>query len=537
MNSASEISLTADPSLPSLDSRGVSRFIQEQAAARPSHPAIESDGITFTYKELLVRSTIFAVELKSRGVTAGDRVGLLFSNQPDYVAAFFAITGIGGTVVPINPLLKSEEIAHVLTDSKAKALIVQDAGFAEVAKALPSLSDLTHVIIVGETNTTVAGASVSIEQLKLDCHSQNDASSTTLKNFAWTNTVNPSKDLAVLVYTSGTTGKPKGAMLTHENLLSTVRMAHRCVDVNSDDRFLVMIPLCHIYGLAVVMMGVLAKGGTLVLLERFDPATALTYIQDRKITGLPAVPAMYQFMLMELEKTDYDLASLRVCLSGAAAMPMELYNRLQKRIPVPILEGYGLTETSSVVSINPIKGKVKVGSVGLPIHPIEVQIIDANGTQLPSGSDNVGEVAVKGSNVMVGYFNKPVETAECLENGWFRTGDLGYKDDDGYLYIVGRSKELIIRGGQNIYPREVEDVIIRMPQVAEVAVIGVPDQYMGERVKAIVVLRAGKELNEEDVKAFCAQHLAEYKVPRLVEFIGALPRNSTGKVLKRLLQK
>jgi long-chain acyl-CoA synthetase len=294
--------------------------------------------------------------------------------------------------------------------------------------------------------------------------------------------------------------------------------------------------MCHIYGLTVVMLGLLSKGGTLAIVDKFEAASALKLIETERVTLLPAVPAIYQFLLMELEKNEYDLSSLRACLSGGAPMPVEMFPRLVAKFPGDFLEGYGLTETSSVVAINPVDGVKKRGSVGVPLGTIEVAIVGPDGTHLPHTSEHIGEIAVRGGNVMRGYFGKPEATAECLKDGWFFTGDLGYRDEEGYLYIVGRTKEMIIRGGQNIYPREIEDVIMRLSEVAEVAVVGVADQYMGERVKAVIVLKPGKSLNEETIKAFCAGNLAEYKVPRLIEFIDALPRNSTGKVLKRLLQ-
>src|SRR5262249_41592385 len=258
-------------------------------------------------------------------------------------------------------------------------------------------------------------------------------------------------------------------------------------------------------------------------------------IQAEKVTLVPVVPAMYQFMLMELQKTKYDLGSVRVCLSGAAALPPELIERIETSFDAALIEGYGMTESSCIATVNPINGVRKPGSVGIPVESLKIEIFADDGRPLPPGADNVGEVALKGANVMRGYYRRPEATAECFRDGWFFTGDLGYTDEDGYLFLVGRKKELIIRGGQNIYPREVEEIILRMPEVAEVAVIGVPDQYMGERVKAVVALNAGATLSQQCVRDFCAERLAEYKVPRLVEFIDRLPRNSTGKVLKRVL--
>ena len=537
MNSAPEFAVLAGLATSTIGSRGLSSFLQDQASIRPEHSALAFENTQITYRELLDSAKSFATQLVNAGVKHGDRVGLLFANQPNYVAAFFAILGLGAIVVPINPLLKSEEIAHILSDSDSKALVVYERGLSEVLKALPELKSLREILVVssGDALEALPGdfPNVRITQLNGD---KVAALGRLINNFKWSTNIDATKDLAVLVYTSGTTGKPKGAMLSHNNLLSTVHMAHFFIEITSDDKFLAVIPLCHIYGLAVIMLGVLAKGGTVVILEKFDPRVALDLMKTEGVTGLPAVPAMYQFMLMEMEKNPIELPSLRVCMSGAAAMPLELFERLRKCFGVPVIEGYGLTETSSVVSINPLKGQIKVGSVGLPLPPVEVSIFAKSGERLGPGPGNIGEVAVKGPNVMCGYFGKPEASQDCMRAEWFLTGDLGYVDEDGYLYIAGRSKELIIRGGQNIYPKEIEDVIMRIPGVVEVAVVGVPDKFMGERVKAVVVLKKDEHVSEDDVRQFCAELLADYKVPRLVEFVAALPRNSTGKILKRVLQ-
>lgn len=536
MNAASSETAAANvPFLPRQEG-GVAAFLLNQAAAQSSHPAAVHNGKTYSYGDVLLRATCLAAELRQRGIKRGDRVGLLFPNHPDYIASFFAATGIGAVVIPINPLLKSAEIAHILSDSNARAVIVHERGLGEVAAACAQLNELQHLLVLTYAQKDLKLAlpdSINVVALPSDTLAETGKKH---HNFIWERKIDNNADLAVLVYTSGTTGKPKGAMLTHSNLLAAVDMSHKILSISKEDRFIVVLPLCHIYGLTVVMLGLLSKGGTLTIVEKFEAASTLKLIETERITLLPAVPAIFQFLLMELEKNDYDLSSLKACLSGGAPMPVELFPRLVAKFPGDFLEGYGLTETSSVVAINPVHGVKKRGSVGVPLDTIEVAIVGPDGKHLPHTPEYIGEIAVRGANIMRGYFGKPEATAECLKDGWFFTGDLGYRDEEGYLYIVGRTKEMIIRGGQNIYPREIEDVIMRLPEVAEVAVIGVPDQYMGERVKAVIALKPGKSLNEETIKAFCAEHLADYKVPRLVEFIEALPRNSTGKVLKRLLQ-
>lgn len=328
-------------------------------------------------------------------------------------------------------------------------------------------------------------------------------------------------------------------MLTHGNILAVFPRRLDLLEIDDRDRVLAVLPMCHIYGITVLMIGTLSTGGTLVVLPRFEAAAALELIAREKVTIIPAVPAMHRFVLMELANRSYDVSSVRMCMSGGSALPTELIGELETALGAACVEGYALTETSCAATLNPLRGKRKPGSVGPALESIELRILGAEGQSLPSGEENIGEVQIRGANVMRGYYNQPQATAEVIDlQGWFSTGDLGYKDADGYLYLVGRKKEMIIRGGQNIYPREIEDVICRIPGVVESAVIGIPDKFMGERVKAIVVTSKASDVvvpTEEQIKSFCTEHLAEYKVPRIIEFADTLPRNSTGKILKRLL--
>ncbi len=324
-------------------------------------------------------------------------------------------------------------------------------------------------------------------------------------------------------------------MLTHFNMLSIFPDRLDIFDIDHQDKTLATLPMCHIYGITILMLGTLSRGATLVILPRFDAQAVLKLIQDERVTLLPAVPAMYQFMLLEMESRKYDLSSVRLCFSGAAPLPLETIQQIETAFGAVLIEGYGLTETACVATINPLKGTRKVGSIGPVVPGVQIRVLSEEGIELAVGADHVGEFCTKGPNVMHGYFKQPEANTECIKDGWFATGDLGYKDEDGYFFIVGRKKEMIIRGGANIYPREIEDVLLQIPQIADAAVLGVPDKFMGERVKAVIVLKSGENISEEQVKAYCAEHLAEYKVPRIVEFSELLPRNSTGKVLKRLL--
>ncbi len=506
----------------------------KQAELSPQKEALVFQNERYTYSDILNRAAAVAEQLKLSGVKKADKVGLLFPNYPDYIASFFAVCGLGATVVPINPLLKSEEIAHILTDSHAETLIVHESSLDEALKA-EGLKDLLKTVIVGDGEKIGAQAMAAVDcvpnGLKAECLNK---SKTASKGFKWETKIEP-HDLALLVYTSGTTGKPKGAMLTHFNLLSVFPSRLDIFDISYSDKLLAVLPMCHIYGIAVLMIGSFACGATLVMLPKFECAPALQMIEQERVSIVPAVPTMYQFLLLELEKTRYDLSSVRICFCGAAPLPLEVIEAVERQFGAALIEGWGMTETSCVATINPLKGTRKPGSVGLCLPGVEVIIVDDDGNRLPAGPENVGELWIKGSNIMSGYYLQDEENSKCIKDGWFATGDLGWEDEDAYLYIVGRKKEMIIRGGQNIYPREIENVISRLQGVIESAVLGVPDKFMGERVKAVIVTEAGSTLTEEQVKEFCAERLAEYKVPRLVEFRPNLPKNSTGKVLKRLL--
>lgn len=507
----------------------------KQAELSPQKEALVFQDERYTYAEILSRAAALAEQLKNAGVKSKDKIGLLFPNYPDYIASFFAVCGLGATVVPINPLLKSEEIAHILADSQAETLIVHESSLDEALKAQGLNKVLKRVFVGDGDKVTSQSDSKPIDRVPKELTtatlSKNKVPSSTFK---WSAKIEPN-DLALLVYTSGTTGKPKGAMLTHFNLLSVFPSRLDIFDISYADKLLAVLPMCHIYGIAVLMIGSFACGATLVMLPKFESAPALKMIQQEGVSIVPAVPAMYQFLLMELEKTKYDLSSVRICFCGAAPLPVEVIEAVEQKFGAALIEGWGMTETSCVATINPLKGVRKPGSVGLCLPGVEVIIVDDEGKRLPAGRENVGELWIKGSNVMDGYYLQEEENKSCIKNGWFATGDLGWADSDAYLYIVGRKKEMIIRGGQNIYPREIENVICRLQGVIESAVLGVPDKFMGERVKAVIVTETGATLTEDEVKEFCAERLAEYKVPRLVEFRSSLPKNSTGKVLKRLL--
>lgn len=503
-----------------------------QAQRRPEAEAVVFGDTRISFATLNARSLAVQEQLVNLGLKKDDKVSVLFPNHPDFIAIFFAIVKIGAVVVPINPMLKSAEIAHILMDSGSRAIIVHHHLLPEVVAALPQIEELEYLIVSERKSDIEIESSPKAKLVDLASKSTPDDSLTCSIS------TDPKKDLALLVYTSGTTGKPKGAMLTHSSLMSVFPFnIFSSLELTESERILGLLPMCHIYGIGSLVSTPVALGCTVVIMPKFEAKAALEIISKERITVVPGVPAMYQFMMMEYEQNKVDVSALRYCLSAAAPIAPEFLEKIKREFNVQVVEGYGMSETAGGGTVNPpLSGKT--GSIGVAIPEVTLTIMDADGNApLPRGEENVGEIAIKGTCVMSGYHNQPDATAEAFnKDGWLLTGDLGYCDEDGYVYIVGRKKEMIIRGGQNIYPRELEEVILKLEGVQDVAVIGVPDALMGERVKAFVVTRPGVSLTEDAVKDFCAANLAPYKVPRIVEFVSELPRNSTGKLMKRMLK-
>jgi long-chain acyl-CoA synthetase len=344
-------------------------------------------------------------------------------------------------------------------------------------------------------------------------------------------------DTAVILYTSGTTGRPKGAELTHFNLFMCCEVgATRLIDVREDDVSLAVLPLFHSFGQSNVMNTMFYAGGTITMVPRFDPAKVLEVIERDRVSIFAGVPTMYFALLNHPDAARYDASSLRLCISGGAAMPGEVMTAFEQKFGVTVLEGYGLSETAPTASFNRSPEERKFLSVGKPVWGVEMKVFDDQDEELPSGRENVGEIVIRGHNVMKGYFKKPEATAETMRKGWFHTGDMGYVDEDGFFFIVDRKKEMIIRGGFNVYPREIEEVLYAHPAVAAAAVIGVPDDRLGEEVKAVVQLKRGQTASEEELIAYCKERVAAYKYPRSVQFMDQLPVGPTGKILKKELK-
>jgi long-chain acyl-CoA synthetase len=497
-------------------------ILRESAKRDPDHVAIILDSFKFTYGQLDVLSNQVASSLKAAGLKKGDRVGLMLPNVPQFPMAYFGILKAGGVVVPMNVLLKAPEITFYMGDSGAKYMIVWDDFAGEALKGTANLGVTTFVTLKPGATDTPPGTRSFMELLAGDPKFDGEATQ--------------GDDTAVILYTSGTTGKPKGAELTHLNLFMNAHMVSHVFGSGPDDVTLAVLPMFHSFGQSSVMNVALHVGSTLTLVPRFDAEKVMEVIQRDKVTVFPGVPTMFFALLHHPSAGKYDLSSLRIAVSGGAAIPGEVIQAFESKFKTTILEGYGLSETSPTATFNFSAAERKVLSIGKPIFGVEIRIFDIDDKQLPAGKDHVGEIVIRGHNVMKGYWNKPEANIEAFKGGWFHTGDLGYVDQDGFFFIVDRKKEMIIRGGFNVYPREVEEVIYAHPAVAEAAVIGVPDERLGEEVKAVVALKPGAKASAEDIIEFVKERLAAYKYPRTVQFVDTLPKGATGKILKKELK-
>ncbi len=465
----------------------------------------------FSHRDLLESSRELARRLdREFQIRKGDRVGLWLRNCPDFIFAFFGILGAGAVVVPINNFLKNDEVNFILRDAGVDLLITdRDLGsrFADLRAANPALRCL-------QVEDFAAPAPAANPPGPLDSRAAES-------------------DLAVIIYTSGTTGKPKGAMLSHGNLLHNVESCRLVLQTVEADRFAVLLPLFHSYMLTVGMLLPLLVGGSVVLVKSLHPVrNVLDEILAAQVTVLPAIPQFYRSLA---NAPMADPLPLRICVSGAAPLPVQVLKDFEARFQIPLIEGYGLSEASPVVTKNPLNGARKPGSIGLPIPAVEVTIQDEAGRVLEPGQ--VGELCVRGGNVMMGYWRKPEETARAMRGDWLLTGDIGYQDREGYLFITDRKKDMLLVNGINVYPREIEEVLYQLPGIREAAVIGRPDPRKGEQPVAFVSAGNGHSLDERAIQQFVRKRLADYKVPRRVVFLESLPKNATGKILKTALRQ
>jgi long-chain acyl-CoA synthetase len=479
--------------------------------SHPDRTAVRPDDRALRYRDLDDLSARVAAWLLRRGITAGDRVGLMAPNVPEFLTLYYGILRVGAVVVPMNPQFKSREVAYYLSDSAASLALAWHGVADQAAKGAASAG--TDLVIIEPSDFASTLADVGPEPTVAD---------------------RTPSDTAVILYTSGTTGQPKGAELTHANLLSNVEVTRTTLlNLGPRDVVLGALPLFHSFGQTVGMGCAMASGACLTLLPRFDPVRALEIIKRDQVTVLMGVPTMYAAILHSAEGAT-DTASLRLCVSGGAAMPVEIMRTFEKKFGCMILEGYGLSETSPVASFNHPDRERKPGTIGQAIAGVEMRIQNDDGDPLPPGE--IGEIAIRGHNVMKGYWRRPEDTAQAMAGGWFRTGDLARVDSEGYFSIVDRKKDMIIRGGLNIYPREIEEVLYEHPAVAEAAVIGVPDEMLGEEVAAVVKLKPGASADPGELREHVRSQLAAYKYPRHVWIVDELPHGGSGKILKRAIE-
>jgi long-chain acyl-CoA synthetase len=488
-------------------SRNLATVLTDTAQEHPDNIAIKLDDTELSYKALDGATAHIAGLLRAKGVGPGDRVGIMLPNVPYFPVVYYGILRAGAIVVPMNVLLKGREVAFYLKDPEAK-LVFAWHDFAEAAETGASEAGAEVILVKPGEFEQIVGEAEPITEVA-------DRSG---------------DDTAVILYTSGTTGTPKGAELTHDNLLSNVEaILSTLIKIQPDDVVLGALPLFHSFGQTCGLNSCMKAGGTLTLIPRFDPDKALEIIERDRVTIFEGVPTMYVAMLHSEEEAD--TSCLRLCVSGGSAMPGEVLRAFEEKFGCKILEGYGLSETSPVASFNHPDRERKVGSIGTPIDGVEMRVVDEDGKDVEQGE--VGEIAIRGNNVMKGYWRKDEATDEAIKDGWFHTGDMAKVDEDGYFFIVDRKKELIIRGGYNVYPREVEEVLYGHPAVQEAAVVGVPDDTMGEEVGAAVVLKPGEDVSVDELRDYVKGEVANYKYPRKIWIVDELPKGPTGKILKR----
>jgi long-chain acyl-CoA synthetase len=515
--------------------KNLAQPVFDAARLTPGKIALISRGETVTYEALALCIQRLVGALEQIGLEPGDRVGLLLYNTPAFVIAYFALLAMGVTVIPLNTRLTASELSTILNDAEAR-LLVTSLEFYEAATRL-DVRSLEGMILDTELLPDEAALEPLLNAFPLQCalYRLDELLERRLE---------PGKDLpmavqpdtlATLIYTSGTTGVPKGVMLSHRNILADATANVQVIEAVPDDRFITISPLFHVFGQTNILVSCMLVGATLVMVRKFSPKTVLETIARHRVTFMAAVPTMYQMMLTHLREKSFDLSSLRVCHSGAAPMAVETFHEVERYFGAPVQEGYGLSEASSIVCSNPLKGVRKPGSVGLPLNGIDIRIMTDAGIEAPPGE--IGELHVRGDVVMLGYYKRPEETEKALlSDGWLKTKDLAYKDEDGYIHIVDRVDDLINIGGVKVYPREIEEVFYRHPSVQAVAVTGVPSTLHHEAIKAFVVVKEGFECSKEILQEFCRPFLADFKIPKYYEFVDAIPQGATGKILRKDLR-
>lgn len=502
----------------------LTEMLEESIAKYGRRYAILFKRKKITYRELGERVDKLASGLMRKGVTKGDRIGILLGNCPEFIVSYFAILKMGGIVVPLNNLLKGEELRYILNNAGASTLITSKGFMKTIGPLRPRLVKLERIII--SDKSSIPGT-ITLEELV-----------TPEVSFPFPEVIET--ETAVIIYTSGTTGHPKGACLSHNNLISNITSSAEAAGLGPRDNFLLVLPMFHSFTTTVCILVPLYLGARITIIESLKAFREVKKeIIKKRPTIFVAIPAIYNVLtqislpkILTLRPFRF-LNPIRLAVSGAAALPLEILKKFEKKFGIPLIEGYGLSEASPVVSLNPVKGVRKPGSVGLPLPGVEVDVVDDQGRPLKGGE--VGELVIKGPNVMREYYNLPRETEETLKRGWLYTGDLARIDDEGYIYIVDRKKDMLSVRGLNVYPREVEEVLYSHSAIAEAAVIGVKDEKKGESPKAFLSLKEGASVSRKEIIKYCQERLASYKVPHRIEFRKELPKTSTGKILKRAL--
>ncbi|TKD68728.1 fatty acid--CoA ligase family protein [Pseudalkalibacillus hwajinpoensis] len=502
----------------------LSEQLRQTAVTYPDKLAYIFDHQAVTYENLDHKVSTFAANLSSEGIQKGDHVALILGNSPEFLIGYYGALRAGAVVIPINPIYTPDEIGYLLHNGDVKAIVTLEQALPLVEKMSHQLPDIS---LVAYTGTGVEEKTISNTKLKpftrLVEESGHPVPNVSIED----------DDLAVILYTSGTTGQPKGAMLSHLNLFSNASDTGAYLQISSEDVVITALPMFHVFCMTVSMNAPLISGGTILILPKFSPQEVFRVSEKYKATIFAGVPTMYNFLYQYPEGRAEYFQHIRLCISGGSSMPVALLHRFEEKFNVRISEGYGLSEAAPVTTFNPLDRPRKAGSIGMNITNVSNKVVDELGQELPVGT--VGELAVKGPNVMKGYYKMPEDTAVTIKEGWLFTGDLAKMDEEGYFYIVDRKKDMVIVGGYNVYPREVEEVLYQHPAIVEAAVVGVPDPNFGEAVQAFVVLK--ESVTEDEVLKHCSEHLAKYKCPTIVEFIEELPKNTTGKILRKALRK
>ena len=544
-----KVKLDGRYTIPPPDKKPLYSLLVDSAKLRPDKTCIHYEGRNISYSEVDDISSRFASALISLGLSKGDRVAVFMPNIPQLVMSFFGILKAGGVVVMCNPTYKERELDHQLGDSGAEIVVAcrtvaKGMDLFQSLEACRGRLSLRHVIATSITDylpsvkkrfAGLAGIKEVPRENTVDFLKLVETNAPLASPVA----VDPTEDVAVLQYTGGTTGVAKGAMLTHYNLVSNAGYGALLFPLSENDVSLCVLPLFHIYGLTVTMNMPISVGGTLVLLPSFHVDEVAKAIEKEKVTTFSGAPAMYIAINSKPNAKDFHLHSVRACMSGGSALPPAVRKKFMELTGGNLVEGYGLSETSPVTHVNPlVGGAVKDGSIGPPFCETDAKIVDTENRYRTLGVGEVGELAVKGPQVMKGYWNQKAETEAVLEDGWFLTGDIAKMDEEGYFYVVDRKKDMVNVGGFKVYPREVEDVLFEHPDIKEAGVVGMPDEFSGEVVKAFVVRRdTSKNLTEQGIIDFCRSRLAKYKVPKKVEFVDELPKTLIGKVLRRKLRE